>query len=86
MPASCKVKGNRKIGAMLQEWHGDISDPIYAVGSHWYAGHAVSCDSAVRALKNLKLLRSTRLTVKEKRSLGICISALQKVLRSKGID
>lgn len=84
MADKCVLKGSRKVGAELQQWHGSMGDPIYQVGSHWYAGLPVSCDAAVHALKNLKTLRFAKLSTKERRSLDICIRAVQSALAKKG--
>ena len=32
------VAGTPALGAKLHQWHGGQGDPLYAVGSCWYAG------------------------------------------------
>lgn len=48
------VAGERHIGLRLQSWHSSMSDPVYAVGSSWFAGMPVRYDVCERALANLE--------------------------------
>lgn len=42
------------LGEMLQQWHSSGGDPIYAVGSHLYAGHHPHINACFNALRNLE--------------------------------
>lgn len=48
------VKGSRSLGLDLQQWHASMSDPVYGVGSFFYAGQAVPIERAEAALANLR--------------------------------
>jgi len=69
MAATCKIRGTRKLGLRMQDWHGSMGDPIYAVGSHWFAGRPVGCDVAERALSELERLRLNYMVLKGKRKV-----------------
>lgn len=51
------VKGTKALGARLQQWHSSMGDPIYAVGSSFYAGRTVSLNTARAAMSNLVAAR-----------------------------
>lgn len=51
------VKGTKALGGRLQQWHSGMGDPIYAVGSSFYAGRTVSLKTARDALANLAAAR-----------------------------
>lgn len=49
----------RDLGELMQHWHSSQNDPIYAVGSYYYAGAKhPNCDVVNSALDNLFSLRN----------------------------
>jgi hypothetical protein len=101
MPAKCMVRGSKSVGAELQQWHFSMGDPIYQVGSHWYAGKPVPCAVAEKALREVQKLHRERSTLygrsritgstraqnrSEVRSLAICVRALKAALSRKGVS
>jgi hypothetical protein len=95
------VRGSKAVGAELQQWHFSIGDPLYAVGSHWYAGRPIPCEVAEKALREVEKLYRARATLygrsrmitrstraqnrAEVRSLALCIRALKTALARKGV-
>ncbi len=49
-----EISGGKRIGARLQQWHGSAGDPIYVVGSNWYAGRKVGRDYVRDAMRGLQ--------------------------------
>lgn len=48
-----QIKGNKQLGLDLQSWHSSGGDPIYAVGSSFFAGHTVDKRMVKKALDEL---------------------------------
>jgi hypothetical protein len=49
-----EISGGKRIGARLQQWHGSAGDPIYVVGSNWYAGRKVGASYVRDAMRGLQ--------------------------------
>ena len=48
------MKGSKALGAAMALWHSSMGDPIYAAGSHFYAGMPVKISVAQDALEKVK--------------------------------
>lgn len=49
----------KQLGEAMHHWHSSASDPIYAIGSHLYAGHPVDEEQVKKAREKIRsLLRS----------------------------
>jgi hypothetical protein len=74
-----EVTGSKAIGAKLQQWHSGSGDPIYAVGSHWYASRPVGRLVVEQAVANLRRL-IPHYSGKDARQLRALASALARRL------
>jgi hypothetical protein len=48
-PVTGKISGTKRVGLKLMNWHSSSGDPVYAVGSSWFAGWAVPADIVQKA-------------------------------------
>jgi hypothetical protein len=53
-----EVYGDEDLGAKLHEYHGGQGDPVYAVGSMFYAGEPADSDAVHDAADNLETMRA----------------------------
>ena len=76
----CRVKGTRTIGSKLQQWHRSARDPIYQVGSFWYASRSAPAGVVEAAIRELEIARSVSRRLKyrqEVKALNTLIGQLQ---------
>lgn len=75
------VYGTPRLGVLLHHWHGGQGDPIYGVGSMWYAGQGAHYSQVEGALRNLRRdRRDFRGPAGARRELDYLIRKLETVL------
>lgn len=52
------IVGDKSLGARLHQWHAGQADPIYGVGSLFYADKPADRDDVAKAAKNLRGIRT----------------------------
>ena len=81
-----KVHGSKKLGALMQNWHSSMGDPIYGVGSHFFGGHPVELEQAERALDAFESIHARRKAIKlplaAVRELNVIIFDLKARIRT----
>ena len=76
-----KIQGSRNLGLNMHQWHSGM-DPVYGVGSLFFAGHPAEDEYVENALSILKQTRSRgSFSRKDGRHLNAVIRELERLLK-----
>lgn len=73
------IRGTKALGVRLHQWHSGQGDPIYGVGSMFYAGKPASVDAVEDAVSNLRRSR-TGVVGKDRKALDSLIATMERKL------